>query len=748
MPDRLSFSGRLGWLPATGLVLGCLYLILEAGVPHDALFAYSVYVVLCIVLPGFLVHRSLRGPQESWGADLALGAATGTALELIAWAAAVGTGHGDLLRWWPLLTLPLLLHRTSRRHILDRGGSRPLLVSVTTCGSALLAAVFLQRSFLLVNPLPPSTQAVYPDVLWHLGLAGEATRSFPLGTPQLLDDGDLKYHWFANAHMAAGSLITGVDVTTVGLRLWFLPSIVLAVALTAALGHRVAGRSSAAAMAAILVAPVATLPWFPWAGWTANFWSALSPSQLYAHTPILLAAHSLVDVVRGRATRGTWGIVALAILACTGAKASALPILVGGVGLAWLASLVLREGRVRLTALSVGLVVATALAARLVQGGSTGSTFQLFSNLTLSPVYRARVDRTPTLDTLVPPGLFDDGRAGLMLLALLLAFEAIRMIRLFAWIFVPTMERLRTDLAAWFLSGVSIASLLALIVISHAGYSQYYFPFGAMPLGAVLCAWTVSELVAKARPGWVALAAAATVGAAVNAFFSYRAFHAPPRPSGIFHDARNGSFKGVAILALVLLAVAVVVGIALALSKRELRQRAFALAGVAFVGAIAVSGFTQSLATHPTVPTNPTVASTSGEQRLLDQGRAAEWIRRNVPKEAVVATNIQCLGREDIACPSARSWWISGLGQRRVLLEGWDYIPSTGGQAFDDPALFALNAKAFTDPSSRTIDPLKKLGVTWLVSEKGIPGATVSPALDVISPPVHVEGSISIHRLG
>lgn len=748
MPARLFLSGRIGWLPAAGLVLGCLALILQAGVPHDALFAYSAYFAFCIILPGFLVHRSLRGPQESMGADLALGAATGTALELVAWAAAVGTGHGDLLRWWPLLTLPLLLRSTSRRSILERGGSRPFFVSVATCGSALLAALYVQRSFMLSNPLPPSIRSVYPDVMWHLGLAGEATRSFPLGTPQLLDDGDLKYHWFANAHMAAGSLITGVDVPTVGLRLWILPSLVLAVALTAALGQRVAGRSSAAALAAVVVAPVATLPWWPWAGWTANFLSPLSPSQLYAHTPLLLAAHSLVDVVRGRATRGTWGIVALAILACTGAKASALPILVGGVGLAWLASLFLRKGRLHLTFLSVGVVVATVLAARLVQGGSGGSQLQLFSNLTLSPLYRSRVDLTPTLDTLVAPGLFDDGRAGLLLLAMLLGFEAIRMIRLFAWVFVPTMERLRTDLAAWFLSGVSIASLLALILISHPGYSQYYFPFGAMPIGAVLCAWTVSELVAKARPGWVALTAAVSIGAAVNGFFSYRAFHAPREAGGILQSAREGNFRGAAIAGFVLMVVVVAIGVTLAISGLERRQRALALAGAAFVGAIAVSGVIQSLATRPIVPANPTVASTPGEQRLLDQGRAAEWIRRHVPRDAVMATNIQCLGKEDIACPAARSWWVSGLGQRRVLLEGWDYIPSTGGRAFDDPALFALNAKAFTEPSAETIDPLMKLGVTWLVSAEGIPGATVSPALDVFSPPVHVEGSVSIHRLG
>lgn len=747
MPARLSLPGRLGWLPATGLVLGCLHLILQAGAPHDALFAYSAYVVLCIVLPGFLVHRALRGPMESVGADLALGAATGMVLELIAWATAVGTGHGDLLRWWPLLTLPLLLHGSSRRRILDLGGSRPFIVSVVTCGSALLAALFLQRSFLLNTPLPPSTRAIYPDLMWHLGLVGEATRSFPLQTPQLLDDGDLKYHWFANAHMAAGSLITGVDVPTVSLRLWFLPSVVLVVALTAALGHRVAGRSSAAALSAVLIAPVATLPWVPWAGWTANFLSALSPSQLFAHTPILLAAHGLVDVVRGRATRGTWAIVALAILGCTGAKASALPVLVGGVGLAWLASLVLREGRVRLTLLSVGVVIATAVASRLVQGGTAGSTIQLFSNLTLSPIYRSRVDKTPNIESTVPPGLFDDGRSGLLLLALLLCLEGIRMIRLFAWVFVPMVDRLRTDLAAWFLSGVSISSLLALIVISHKGYSQYYFPFGAMPIGAALCAWTVSELVARARPGWVALTAAATAGAAVNGYLSYRAFHALPGSGGIVKDARNGSFQGVAVLAAVLLVVAVAIGIALAMVGRPRRQRAFALAGVAFAGAIAVSGFTQSLAIQPSVPANPTVASTPAEQRLLDEGRAAEWIRRHVPLDAVMATNIQCLGTEDIACPTARSWWVSGLGQRRVLIEGWDYIPSTEGKAFDDPALFALNQKAFTDPSPETIQSLKDLGVTWLVSEEGIPGATVSPALADIAPPVHVEGTVTVHRL-
>ncbi|MEO6019171.1 MAG: hypothetical protein ABIP45_02855 [Knoellia sp.] len=81
-------------------------------------------------------------------------------------------------------------------------------MSVAACGSALLAALYLQSSFLLNNPQPPLTRSLNLDLVWHLGLAGEATRSFPLGTAQLLDDEDLKHHWVANAHMAAVSLVT------------------------------------------------------------------------------------------------------------------------------------------------------------------------------------------------------------------------------------------------------------------------------------------------------------------------------------------------------------------------------------------------------------------------------------------------------------------------------------------------------------------------------------------------------------
>ena len=82
---------------------------------------------------------------------------------------------------WPLLTLALLVGRRTRDRILsrpDRPWSLPALTVITA--SCLQVVWLVNRSFLQAVPLPPSGRSYYPDLLWHLGLVNEATRTFPL----------------------------------------------------------------------------------------------------------------------------------------------------------------------------------------------------------------------------------------------------------------------------------------------------------------------------------------------------------------------------------------------------------------------------------------------------------------------------------------------------------------------------------------------------------------------------------------
>lgn len=151
---------------------------------------------------------------------------------------------------------------------------------------------------------PRSDRSAYPDLLWHLGLAAEATRDFPLRTPQVAGAGALHYHWFSNAHVAASSLITGIDrykpsCCGSGCR----PLAVLFVVLTTALAERISGRPWAGAAAAWVAVPTTTLPFWPAIAPELTHLSRYSPSQLFAYPMVLLTLRALVDAVRAHRRR-------------------------------------------------------------------------------------------------------------------------------------------------------------------------------------------------------------------------------------------------------------------------------------------------------------------------------------------------------------------------------------------------------------------------------------------------------------
>ncbi len=233
----------------------------------------------------------------------------------------------------------------------------------------------------MVNyPLPPSGAPYYPDLMWHMGLIHEATRSVPLLTPQSVADGTLRYHWFSNAHIAASTLITGTDVAVAFLRLWILPVVVLIVLLTAVLAHRVSGRPWVGALAGWLVVPTLGYTFWPGTINPSNHLNPLSPSQVFSTALALLLVITLADLVRteGRPRATTVVVAILAALATSGSKSSALPVVLGGVGTAFLAALVLRRNRLVLLGTGVVLALLAAVALAFVAGGDAGRASNSF----------------------------------------------------------------------------------------------------------------------------------------------------------------------------------------------------------------------------------------------------------------------------------------------------------------------------------------------------------------------------------
>jgi hypothetical protein len=121
----------------------------------------------------------------------------------------------------------------------------------------------------------------------------------------------------------------------------------------------------------------------------------------------------------------------------------------------------------------------------------------------------------------------------------------------------------------------------------------------------------------------------------------------------------------------------------------------------------------------------------SGKTYVLSAAEmdAAKWISRNTGQFDVVATNAHCFtGKTKTHC-DARSFWVSGLGGRRVLVEGWTYTVAARkahgrdgfsyyNQPFADQERLALNDSAFANPTSATLEALYGLGVRYLLADE------------------------------
>lgn len=727
-------------LVTAAVVVGVAVLVLLVGrVPVVDVAKQVAYLVLGILVPGTIVHRSLRGPMQSWLADLALGAATGLVLELMAWAAFTSLHLQGLLWAWPLLTLLLLLRPATRQALRVRPAqSWGRLPVIALGGACTLIVALTYAGYMARYPLPPTGAFYYPDLLWHLGLVHEATRSVPLLTPQSTADGVLRYHWFSDAHMAATSLMTGTDPAVVVLRLWILPVLVLVVLLTAVLAQRMSGRPWVGALAAWLVIPPVSYTFWPGTVDALDHLSPLSPSQVFSSAMTLLLVITLADLVRatGRPRHGTIGLALLTALGTSGSKSSALPVVLGGVAVAFVAALALRRNRLLVLGIGAAGAVLTAAAYPFVAGGDAGSGVQLLSALSLFPLYRQVVASEPDLSTPVVPGLVHTPGIGPVLLVALLMVVLLTFVRLSSAVLPFLQEALRRDLAAWLMAGMCLTSFIPFLLIAHPGYSEFYFVYGAVPVGSALWAWGIGEIVgvsrSRARVAVASFAAMGVVSAVAAAVV-------PARHEVSGRGAQSAQVWTFTVEALLYLLVVLSLVVAAVLLRRRGKDWLPPVAAGVLVGPLLVTGLGGLGQLGDAAP------STS-DTHLLSLSRTAAWIDRNVPLYDVMATNDHCLSGTGTGtdCDS-REWWISGLGGRRVLLEGWAYLPSVAKKDYHDLALYSLNQAAFTEPDATSLGAIRARGVRWLVADSD--AGTVSPDLPAVTDKVFESGTISVYRL-
>ncbi len=741
-PVRSIAARAIDVAPGVVVVVVVVAGLLAIHTPVWDLVRYALYLVLTVLLPGTLVHRALRGRSPMMLVDLALGAATGVALGLAAWAAFMLVGIQQVLWLWPLAVLvPFAAVPGLRRHWRLGGYTERSRVTSWLLSVALLCYSVPQLFAMRGQPLPPHANLYYIDVYWHLSNAAELTRRLPPEVPSVAGR-TLRYHWFSNADMAHASLISGVDLPTIILRLWPIPVVAIILGLTLALTRKVSGATWPAGVAALfIVAPGELRPWEWFAPVTPYPLSGSgSPSQVFGLIPLLLAAVVLVDVVRNERIGRGWWVLALAVAMAPGSKPSVLPILLCGTGLALLVNLLRREPVLRVAAamalMGLGLVGLWPLVAQ----SAAASSVKLFGLLVFqSPwtTYAPNVER-PGTGGLLLAGLGDP--SALFLALALVVWTVLQL----GWVLAAVSlvgRPSRLDPAAALLAGAVAGGIAATLLLDHAAMAQIYFERTAVPLGAVLAAWGLHVGVVRARTrvgvrGTLAVVAAGlVVGLLVLVLVDLSAHGG--RPAVADYPEKIGIPLGV--LTLLTGVVLVVWWLTRRIAVPWLEGAGLAFFGVAVSALFLVHG-TQSVwntvwdgVRHDPAPL-PSTKLTSGETR------AALWVAQHTPRDDIIATNVHCSYRPRVDACDSRAYWVTAFSERRAVVESWAYTEENLNQIgrfptgfplfpFDDPALLEENDRSFTDPTAESLAAFReKHHVRWLLADSR--AGKVSPELE------------------
>ncbi|MEH0842522.1 hypothetical protein V6U81_09055 [Micromonospora sp. CPCC 205711] len=752
-------------------------------VPVADAWRFAAYWAVALVLPGTLVHRALRGGRGNLPEDLGYGAATGLVLELVVWAGAAATGQQSLLRWWPAPVLLAFLAVPGLRRHWRVGPRRPLPVAWhwAICVVLLLVLGWAMTQWRHV-PLPPATSAYYQDLFYHLGLAQELTRSMPFRLPHVAGEA-LRYHYLSDAHVATGSMITGIPPAVVLLRLWLVPVSATAVLLLAGLARdlsRTAWAGPVAAAGGLLGLPV--LLGSPVSTPGGSPLSLVSISQTYVLVPMLLLAGICLDVVRDQRLGRAWPLVPLLGLACAGSKSSALPPVIAGLGLATLVGWWVRR-RVPWAAFGALACLVAAMGVGFVLfagGGASSLRPQLFG------VIRFMLPYTETLGAgdraapggLLPPGLADAGRVGWLLGFALLGWWVLTNAPRWAGLSLLVTREHRADPAGWLLGGAVLAGAGATWVTYHPTASQLYFWLGVVPFGALLAAgWLVA-----ARQPWPVPVVTALAGAVVTLAVPF--LGRPERRLAAWNEKLADSVVRFAVF----VALAALLGVGVAALARRIRpvgaprigeepvaaeaapsgapagERATgrrrwvaaALVGVtaALLGGSVATGVdsTVTLLSRPAGPVYP-----SRFALTADEARAALWLDAHAGADDVVATNVHCQPVATVAHCDARAFWVTGLGGRRAVVESWGYTDAALAaqgryglgyvrQDPPDPALLAFNDGVFTAPTPADLDRMvREYDVRWLFADSR--AGAVSPELAGLARVRLVAGPVTIYEL-
>ncbi|GAA4701005.1 hypothetical protein GCM10023263_43440 [Phytohabitans rumicis] len=678
------------------------FFLIVSGTPVLDVARYAAYAALAVMLPGTLVYRALRRTPRTLVEDLAMGAAVGLVLELAAWFGFVSVGAERWLWAWPaLVVVAFVAVRPLRRHWVVRGYER-VPVGWSWAVAAVVAGftVYLWDSFLRRNPILPAGegQAQYLDLAFQMSIAGAAKHQAPPDLPQVAGE-PLHYHWFGFAHMGAASLVSGVDLPTVFLRLAVPALCALAIVLVAVVGWRVSDRPYVGVGAAVLMFTIGEFGFENGIrqlfGTQVTFIVWGSPSMTYSWVLLFPLIAVLVSLLRGG---GGWALAALFLLGSTGAKASSVPVVAGALGLTALVLFVRRRRLPWVVLGALGLAV-------VAQVFATAVLFAFESHgVKVEPLQGLRPYASSTLAW------------PLAAVAFLLNMQ-LRLVGI-----VGLGRRVFTDPEKVFLLAGAVVGPLLYLTLGHPGSSNQYFVRAGFAFGVILSAWGWASVVGRLDRRLAAFAVGfGVLLCLVQLVFGPVSARRPLVP---------------------LLLWALALGVVLFLVLR--RRPAYLLTAILVAGAPGLVMDAAAAHRQPNGGAYPTAALPASRVA------AARWVYAHSDPDDVLATNVHCNEVVKGLC-DARAFWLSGYAERSVLVEGWTFAPRMMGlpggaeEPFWDPALLAANDAAFYQPTSAGLAVLRARGVRWLVVDRSV--RPESPGLTSLAIKRYDQGRMAVYQI-
>lgn len=351
------------------LALAAAIVLRACGYQVGVVAGYAFYVAAYVVLPGSIAVAFVNRGPLSLAMTVALAVPTGFALEIFTFLGLAALEAKAVYQWTPLAWLALAVTiriRSGRWPVrCELSGHHAAIgfgLAVAFLGTAVMAVSQMFAESPLAQGLP--TRAIFHDWVYLVSRAAVIKNNWPLDDPSLSGT-PLQYHYFMMVHAAAVSWTTGVEISTVMLRLLYVPLGAVLVAQAYMLGRMVARTPWGGVIAAWLVVAASEMSFASTYGepmFLGLFvrWLFVSPTFFFGMIfcgALLLAIARCGRLARCDARHYVW--ILLLGTAGTGAKGTVLPVLLCALGL-WTVWRWWHERRLPVRPVLFGVILATA----------------------------------------------------------------------------------------------------------------------------------------------------------------------------------------------------------------------------------------------------------------------------------------------------------------------------------------------------------------------------------------------------